>query len=257
MRGMDLNQLSIPRPADLPQDSPNSGSVNPGTASSTSFEELERATTRSYLDSYFEAANRSTVPILHKSTVLADWSRGKLDPALLKVILTTAQYARDGYAGGTAAVRLALDEIQRHTIANWSSYSLNLLQVLVLLTRLRFQAGDYVEVWNLLPLAARMAFTLRLNHEQEHPNAVHQECRRRLLWAIFHLDRQFSGGLEDLAVCPPEKIHVRLPCDEHTFRRGAASRAAFLSDPEVQDDTGVDVYAFLLRVLVIRDRVLR
>jgi hypothetical protein len=230
---------------------------DPGTTSSTTFEELDRRTIRGYLDDYFEESSRSTVSVLHKATILTDWTRGILDPTLLKIIITTVQYRRQGYAGGTAEVRQSMDHVQQDVLLKWSRYNLTLLQVLVLLAQLRFQAGDNIEVWNLLPIAARMIFTLGLNQEKEHSNAVIQECRRRLVWSIFHLDRKFSGGLEDLAVCSPERIHIRLPCDQHTFQRGAISRAAFLMDGVVEDGTGVDIYAFWLRLLVTRDRVLR
>ncbi|CAG9945191.1 unnamed protein product [Clonostachys rosea f. rosea IK726] len=230
---------------------------DPGTTSSTTFEELDRRTIRGYLDDYFEESSRSTVSVLHKATILTDWTRGILDPTLLKIIITTVQYRRQGYAGGTAEVRQSMDHVQQDVLLEWSRYNLTLLQVLVLLAQLRFQAGDNIEVWNLLPIAARMIFTLGLNQEKEHSNAVIQECRRRLVWSIFHLDRKFSGGLEDLAVCSPERIHIRLPCDQHTFQRGAISRAAFLMDGVVEDGTGVDIYAFWLRLLVTRDRVLR
>ncbi|KAL2204716.1 hypothetical protein CC79DRAFT_1370528 [Sarocladium strictum] len=236
------------------------------TAAPPSYEldDLDRVTTRSYLEAYFEEASRFPLIILHKSTLLADWSRGRLDPSLLKIILTTVQYRRDGHPGGTPAVRQSMDQVQRDALSSWCRYTLTQLQILVLLARLRSQAGDNVDVWNLLPLTARIVFTLRLNHEQEvsqnhtqPPDAVNQECRRRLVWAIYHFDRRYSGGFEDLAVCPPEKIHIRVPCDEHTFRRGAHSRAGFLSDREVLDSTTVDIFAFLLRLSVIRDRILR
>ncbi|CAI6088099.1 unnamed protein product [Clonostachys chloroleuca] len=158
----------------MPRDT---SSGDPGTTSSTTFEELDRRTIRGYLDDYFEESSRSTVSVLHKATILTDWTRGTLDPTLLRIIVTTVQYWRHGYAGGSA------------------------------------EAGDNIEVWNLLPIASRMIFTLGLNQEKENFSPVTQECRRRLVWSIFHLDRKFSGGLEDLAVCPPERIHIRLPSD--------------------------------------------
>lgn len=108
----------------MPRDT---SSGDPGTTSSTTFEELDRRTIRGYLDDYFEESSRSTVSVLHKAMILTDWTRGTLDPTLLKIIVTTVQYWRHGYAGGSAEVRQFMDQVQQGVLLKWSRYNLTLL----------------------------------------------------------------------------------------------------------------------------------
>lgn len=227
-------------------------STNPGAE-----QFLDKATIRRYLDSYFENSGRSTIAVLHKPTVLADWNRGRLDPVLLKVIVATGRYRDVSEPEGQAVARIWMHEIQQDVLGHLGRFSLTQLQVIVLLIQIRFQAGDNAEAWNMLPVAARLAFTMRLNYEQDKLDPVAQEVRRRVIWTIFQLDRQFCGGIEDLTVFPPERVHVRLPCDEQTFERGVQSRAGYLTDRDMHDGIGMDVHAFQLRLYVIRDGILR
>ncbi|KAK7214287.1 hypothetical protein V2G26_021465 [Clonostachys chloroleuca] len=108
----------------MPRDT---SSGDPGTTSSTTFEELDRRTIRGYLDDYFEESSRSTVSVLDKAMILTDWTRGTLDPTLLKIIVTTVQYWRHGYAGGSAEVRQFMDQVQQGVLLKWSRYNLTLL----------------------------------------------------------------------------------------------------------------------------------
>jgi hypothetical protein len=235
--------------------------TTPGTIASTLGAgmdvNLDKATIRGYIDTYFETTSRSAVAILHKPTVLADWIAGRLDPTLLKAIIATGRYRAERHEHGQATARLWMREIQREVLSHVARNNVTQLQIMVLLVLFRFVAADYAEAWNLLPLAARLVFTMRLNHEEESLDSVAQETRRRLVWAIYHLDRTFCGGISDLAVCPSERMHVRLPCDEQSFQRGGQSRASFLGDESPQDGMGMDMYAFQLKLHLIRDRVLR
>ncbi len=227
-------------------------STNPGTEAF-----LDKVTVRRYLDAYFDTASRVAIAVLHKPTVLADWNRGRLDRSLLKIIVANGRFRDQAEPDGQLVARIWMQEVQHDMLTHLTRYSLTRLQAMVLLIRIRYQAGDHSDAWSLLPIAARLAFTMRLNYEQEDLDPVAQETRRRLMWAIYHLDRQFSGGIEDLAVCPPERVRIRLPCDDQTFQRGVQSRAGFLTDHDMQDGIGMDVYAFHLRLFVIRDRILR
>ncbi|KAL4893112.1 hypothetical protein BDV59DRAFT_207924 [Aspergillus ambiguus] len=131
------------------------------------------------------------------------------------------------------------------------------LKVLVLLMPFHFHAGNFGEAWCLLPLAARSAFTMRLNYEQAGLDTVVQEEHRRLVWTIYQQDRLCSGGIEDLAVCPVERMHIRLPCDERSFEMGVPSRAGFLNGKDPGPTANVDARAFRLKLLEIRHKVLR
>lgn len=250
-----------PDVASFPDDAVSAGyTATPGTAASTVAPSLDvnldKASIRGYIDAYFETTSRSSVAILHKPTMLADWNAARLDPVLLKAVVATGRYRAEP-RDGQAMARLWMREIQSEVLSHLARNSVTQLQILVLLVRFRFVAADYAEAWNLLPLAARLAFTMRLNHEQESlRDSVAQETRRRLVWAIYQMDRSFCGGIDDLAVCPTGRMHIRLPCDEQSFQRGGQSRAGFLVDDGPQDGVGMDMYAFQLRLFLIRERVL-
>jgi hypothetical protein len=63
--------------------------------------------------------------------------------------------------------------------------------------------------------------------------------------------------MEDLAVFPVEKMHIRLPCDERSFEMGIGSNAGFLDETGMEPNANVDAHAFKFRLLAIRDRILR
>jgi hypothetical protein len=50
-----------------------------------------------------------------------------------------------------------------------------------------------------------------------------------MMWSIWLLDRLFASGIDDLVTCATERMHVRLPCHDHTFERGLPSKAEFLN----------------------------
>lgn len=144
---------------------------------------LSKAGVKAAIDAYFNAANRSGIAILHKPTVLADWSRGTLDEKVLTMITAIGSlHSRSLLPAAHAKVQLVQDEVLSHvgkqTIAQHT--------VLVLLLRFRFDIGDYAEAWNLLALAARLIFTMRLNHEQKGTDAVRREMIRRSVWTVYH-----------------------------------------------------------------------
>ncbi|KUL84036.1 hypothetical protein ZTR_07155 [Talaromyces verruculosus] len=198
-----------------------------------------------------------TFVFLHKPTILADWSRGAIDPNLLKCIVAFGLFLSNGPPEGQATARAWMREVQDETIRRIGRHTITHLRILVLLSRFRFHAGDFGDAWNILALAARVAFTIRLNYEHDGLDRIVQESHRRLVWAIYHQDRLFSGGIADLQVCPVEKMHIRLPCDDRSFEMGLISKAGFLDDDDIDPSANMDTHAFKLRLLAIRDRILR
>jgi hypothetical protein len=150
-----------------------------------------------------------------------------------------------------------MQEVQDETLRRIGRHTVTQLQILVLLSRFRFHAGDFGDAWNILALAARVAFTMRLNYEHDGLDCIVHESHRRLVWAIYHQDRLFSGGIADLQVCQVEKMHIRLPCDDRSFEMGLTSKAGFLDNNDIDPSANMDTHAFKLRLLAIRDRILR
>lgn len=219
------------------------------------------------------ADSPAVIQFLHRSSVLADWSQGRLDVTLAATLCAlgrlSASEATPSFPGqrksredevGARDARAWLGEAQKAVVERSRTATLVQLQTLILIMQHCVMSGDVMDAWSLVALGARLAFTLRLNYELpgwDH-DPVAQETRRRMIWSIWLIDRLLAGGIEDLVVCPTERIHVRLPCDDYTFQRGVTSRAGRLTCPVSQvDDTGQDTLGYYLRLLESRHQILR
>jgi len=186
--------------------------------------------------------------------MFSKWSQGKLDPTLVKAACAAGRRFQEGVDDDL--VQCWMRDARSVILARLNRFSISRLQALVLVIQFHLQTGDTVEAWNLMALAARFAFTLRLNYERPTLDPVTQESHRRLFWAIYLLDRLFASGIEDLSLCPAERIHIRLPCDDRSFDRGTPSRAEYFR----QERTGrgdLDPLAYLIRLYECRERILR
>ncbi|CRK26401.1 hypothetical protein BN1723_006590 [Verticillium longisporum] len=192
-----------------------------------------------------------------KPCVLADWSKGKLNPLLLKVMVASGLRIVDELPESQATAKAWVQEAQHDLLRHIGKQSVSQLQALVVIIRFHYVVGEVSDAWNLLSLAARLIFTMRLNWEDDGLDAVTQETQRRLVWAIYLIDRQFSGGIEDLAVCAVERMHIRLPCDDHSFRRGMKSKAEYLHDIARCKSGDMDILSYNVRLVASRDRILR
>ncbi|RTE78290.1 hypothetical protein BHE90_007206 [Fusarium euwallaceae] len=217
------------------------------------FEAEDRDAVRQYLDTYFDKANIADCVFLHRGTTIAEWSQGKLDKTLLKAICAAGLRHTPAYHPMAYSW---MKQVQNELAGHLGDMSIPKLQALMLavkfLSSLRF-TGD---VWVLISIAARVAFTKRLNYERPSMDPVKQECLRRLMWSIYATDKVFSGGIEDLTVCPTQRMHIRLPSSYHNFQLGLQSRSSFLRS-KGETDTDVNSLACLMRLYDIRDRVLR
>lgn len=106
-------------------------------------------------------------------------------------------------------------------------------------------------------LTARLAYILRLNHEEERLPFLIQERRRRLMWSIFIMDTLYSSGRAEFTACERETLHIRLPCNERSFTMDVPVVTEPLvprSTPETAGNANLGLMAYCLRVLDIRDR---
>lgn len=211
---------------------------------------------RNYIDAYFERPDPVTQQFLHKATVITDLSQGRLDELLLKAICASGLRSLSPGNRDTTA-NLWMREVQGTLMASIGGQSITQLQTLMLFIRHRYETGVIRDVWMLLPTAARIAFTKRLNYEHPNMDPIQQESLRRIMWSIFNLDRILCGGLEDLVVCPPERIHIRLPSRNNIFERGLPSKAPYLAAHESDDLSEMDASSYAIRLSLIREKVLR
>ncbi|KAH6652563.1 hypothetical protein BKA67DRAFT_677630 [Truncatella angustata] len=218
---------------------------------------LDRSAVKQYIEAYFDNIDPISCVFLHRAKVLSDWSRGKIYDDLT-VLICALGLLHNGHSQQHRDVsRCWVRAVQSRIMAHVERQTLDQLQNIVLLVQYHFLISNIPETWNLISLAARLAFTLRLNYEHHGIEPAKQESQRRLLWAIYQLDRMLSGGVEDLAVCPVERMHIRLPCDDHSFHRDIPSRAPRLNDYEHSDALSVGILAYHIRLNATRDRILR
>ncbi|RBR26092.1 uncharacterized protein FIESC28_01120 [Fusarium coffeatum] len=219
------------------------------------FELESKSTIRTYLDTYFDRSDIADCVFLHRATTIAEWNQGKLEKTLLKAICASALRLTSGYDPESSPAHTWIKQVQNDLTSQMGDVSVAKLQSLMLVIEFLFSMQFTGDVWVLVSIASRIAFTKRLNYERPAIDAVKQECLRRLMWYIYRIDKVFSGGIEDLTVCPTERMHIRLPSSQHNFQLGSRSKAPFLQS---KDEVGTDlnVLAFLMRFYDTRDRVL-
>ncbi|KAG4282381.1 hypothetical protein FPRO06_09054 [Fusarium proliferatum] len=201
------------------------------------FELENRDTIRQYLDTYFDKSDIADCVFLHRATTIAEWSQGKLEKTLLKAICASALRLAPTYHSETSPAHNWIKQVQHELVNHMGDMSVPKLQALMLVIKFLFSMRFTGDVWVLVSIASRVAFTKRLNYERPAIDPVKQECLRRLMWSIYSVDKIFSGGIEDLTL-------------------GSRSKAPFLRSRN-ENDTDLNVLAYLMRLYDIRDRVLR
>ncbi|KAL6412460.1 hypothetical protein AUP68_03663 [Ilyonectria robusta] len=260
-RQLDLPVVQQAWSCSTPDSNSQSNTISPSADISTM--QADKVTTRKYIEAYFDRSNPMSCIFLHRPSILADWSQEKIDPVLLKALcalgLMLLCNGMDSNVNDSLSLaRNWLADVQQCLLAKVGRMTIVQLQALILIVRYRLESGDTAEAWALLPLAARLAFTLRLNYELTSMQPIGQESRRRMVWAIWLIDRQFSDGIQDLAVFPTERVHIRLPCDDHSFERGIPSRAQYLNGLGLQTEGyNMDILSYYLQLHVSRDRILK
>ncbi|KAF5549054.1 hypothetical protein FMEXI_4396 [Fusarium mexicanum] len=219
------------------------------------FELESRDTIRQYLDIYFDKSDIADCVFLHRATTIAEWSQGKLEKTLLKAICASALRLAPTYHTESSPAHNWIKQVQHELVNHMGDMSVPKLQALMLVIKFLFSMRFTGDVWVLLSIASRVAFTKRLNYERPAIDPVKQECLRRLMWSTYVVDKVFSGGIEDLTVCPTQRMHIRLPSSHHNFQLGSRSKAPFLRSNN-DNDTDLNVLAYLMRLYDIRDRVL-
>ncbi|KAL6407962.1 hypothetical protein AUP68_09005 [Ilyonectria robusta] len=228
--------------------------ASPGEDSTRAFELEKKDDVRNYIHAYFDKSDFLDSLSLHRATVLTEWSRGNLDKTLLKAICASGLRLMSPQEAYLSPLRW-VDEIQTELVARIGDISVPKLHALVIVITFHSTLKFTGDIWVLLSIAARVAFTKRLNYERSAVDSITQECLRRLMWSIYRLDKVFSGGIEDLTVCPINRLHVRLPNSHHNFQLGLRSSVQFLR--HMDEGTDMNILAYLIRMYDLRDRIFR
>lgn len=152
--------------------------------------------------------------------------------------------------------------MERELLKSLDSVSLPQLQILLLLIYDRTASGHLTTAWYLTALAVRIAFGLRLNHRTQAVPFINQECRRRLMWCTFIMDKITSAPRAAYPpLCPREAIHISLPCNTHNFTLEVSCETPTLEDlttsPRTLSDPNLGINAYLTRIIDIQDAITR
>ncbi|ESZ93871.1 hypothetical protein SBOR_5729 [Sclerotinia borealis F-4128] len=220
---------------------------------------ISKITTKRYIDAYFEFL--SSTPgkgFIHRATFLRNWNNGAVNLALVKAMCASsiAFVSKDDESRATA--QKWMNEAELHVWQNLSIPSAVLVEVILVIVFYRFEHREYFKSQALTAVAAKMAFVLGLNYENNSLSTLVRECRRRLMWSIFHVDRLSAGGFPELLVCPSHSIHIQLPCSEKDFDLGIPGETAPLISTRNNeaDSMHLGLRSFYFRISDIRHRVL-
>ncbi|PQE24313.1 Nitrate assimilation regulatory protein [Rutstroemia sp. NJR-2017a BVV2] len=218
-----------------------------------------KLTTKRYIDAYFEfVSSNPGKGFIHRATFLRNWNSGTANPALVKAICASsiAFVAKDDESRATALKWM--DEAEKYIWQNLGRPSVALLEVLLVIVFYRLEHREYFKSQALTAVAAKMAFVLGLNYENNGLSTVVRECRRRLMWSIFHVDRLSAGGFPELLVCPSHALHIQLPCSEKDFDLGIPGETASLACTRTNEAESIHMglRSFYFRISDIRHRVL-
>ncbi|EXJ89661.1 hypothetical protein A1O3_02728 [Capronia epimyces CBS 606.96] len=209
--------------------------------------------TLTLFDAYFEHVYPLPwYAFLHKRSVVQRYLDGTIEECLPLAIcaVTTQRLKFDRYSAELSAswAQRAEDYLMQ-TLENPST---SRLQALVLIVRYRVEAGNFSKAFMLAALAGRCAVALRLNYERPGLRFLVQEVRRRIMWSCFLLDSNFSVGLREYEICPPEILYLQLPCPETEFEDDTPVKTPPLRAVSTKTAERLGVYAACLRLVSIR-----
>lgn len=181
-----------------------------------------------------------------------------MNPALVKAMCASsiAFVSKDDESRATA--QKWMNEVETYVWQTLSIPSAVLVEVLLVIVFYRFEHREYFKSQALTAVAAKMAFVLGLNYEDDRLATLVRECRRRLMWSIFHVDRLSAGGFPELLVCPSHSMHIQLPCSEKDFDLGIPGETAPLISTRTNEAESMHMglRSFYFRISDIRHRIL-
>ncbi|KAI5247568.1 hypothetical protein E4T43_01987 [Aureobasidium subglaciale] len=216
---------------------------------------------------YIEAFFRFVYPVgcmsfLHQATFLRQWHTYTLDLSLLRVVCGSALRVFSTTQEDNERAAQWLQEAELDVLQNLGDLTISRLQTLTLLAFFEFTYHVHSpKALMLLGLAARLAFAKRLNHEDDSLSVVEQESRRRLMWAVFVLDKLCSGGVTELTLVSAEHMEIRLPTIEKAFGFGQRTdtevlRPQLIDGVPITNAKGMDEFAYTIRLLdLLRNKI--
>ncbi|WVQ68686.1 uncharacterized protein L199_006895 [Kwoniella botswanensis] len=142
--------------------------------------------------------------------------------------------------GGSQAFTLA-KEIVADIMVDIQEFSEARLATILLMAQHEHESGRYGSSWMLIPMAVRMAFTLRLNLELDDSYPwKYRETRRRLMWATFCLDKMTFGGISEFSSIETRRMKIDLPSPNHNFENDIPVPGRTLGEVQSAADTSTN-----------------
>ncbi|RSL67380.1 hypothetical protein CEP53_003034 [Fusarium sp. AF-6] len=215
---------------------------------------------KQHIDAFFEFIY--PIPcygFLHRASLLQAWSRGHLSPLVLRAICgLTTRFVHPNDPKHAGLARKWILETESELLSRLAQPGVSDVEAWLLVTLDQYLSRQFSKMLVSMSLTSRLAYILRLNHENDRPSFLLQERRRRLMWSIFTTDTLYSSGKTEFTSCTTETLHIRLPCNEKSFSMDLPVVTGLLSsetDPSGQSNIGL--LGYCLRVLDIRDRCQR
>lgn len=73
------------------------------------------------------------------------------------------------------------------------------------------------KVWMYMGLSARLITALQLNWDNAGESPLKQESNRRLVWAVYVLDRLLAGGFDEHLLLRDVDMHIKLPVSDEVL----------------------------------------
>ncbi|KAH6677830.1 hypothetical protein F5X68DRAFT_270231 [Plectosphaerella plurivora] len=259
----------MPQAGDALSPSTQRGSVavgsTPSSAASpalsfTSEPNIDKSVIKQHIDAFFDFVH--PIPchgFLHRATLLQSWSKGTLNPRLLRAICgVTARFVFRGDIDRQHQARLWIHETEAQLLARVGEPRMSDVEAWMLVTLDHILSRRFGKMLVTMCLLARLAYILRLNHEEDRLPFLIQERRRRLMWSIYVVDTFYSSGRTEFTAVSTETIHLRLPCNEQSFAMDVPVVTEPLIPPTDQPPSrDMGLMAYIIRVLDIRDRTQR
>ncbi|OBT81967.1 hypothetical protein VE02_10017 [Pseudogymnoascus sp. 03VT05] len=220
-----------------------------------------------HIDAFFQYVYAvAPFDFIHRGSLMRTWHKGTMSRSLTCAVAGVASRFMDldvrPLNGICRPGPSWCDEAERDIICDMDLISIPKLQILLLLIFDRVASGKMSSAWYLAAQASRIVYGLRLNHPTEAVPFTNQECRRRLAWCTYYLDKILtSTGLRYPPLCPRDSMIVPLPCNSRSFDLELECATCFLDEmpsnntPSPPKAALLGSTAYLIRILDLQDQV--
>ncbi|RGP62711.1 transcriptional regulatory protein [Fusarium sporotrichioides] len=220
---------------------------------------ISKQAVKQHIDAYFDLIH--PIPcygFLHRATLLQSWSKNELNPCVLSAICSiTSRFVNPGSSEHRDMAKRWIQEAESHLLQQLVQPQVSDVEAWLLVTFDHYLSQRVNKMLVSMALTSRLAYILRLNHEDPRQKFLVQERRRRLMWSIYIMESLYSSGKAEFTACTNETLHIRLPCNEKSFSIDLRVTTEPLCPPALPDTANIGLLGYCIRVLDIRNRAQR